>query len=148
MKVVRNKVTVQVALVTGGYGTGGIYMSAQIYSPNTGQVCFLPDMDVVRQLHNQDGTLACGGWSDSVSDSCSTFNSDSGLWNRSHTLPRKRQYSQSWTPQSGSGTYLIGGEANADTTDLVKPDGTVQQGFNLKYETRFKTDFNSLQLYY
>ena len=122
-------------------------MSAQIYSPNTGQVCLLPDMDMGRQLHNQDGPLACAGWSDSVSDSCSTFDSDSGLWNQSVTLPRKRQYSQTWTPQSGSGTYLIGGEASyTDTTDLVKPDGTVQQGFNLKYNTRFKITFNGLQL--
>ena len=32
---------------------------------------------------------------------------------------------------------MIGGSTNGKTTDLVKTDGTVMQGFNLKYDTRY-----------
>ena len=69
--------------------------------------------------------------------SCFKWDFGSGTWNESITLPRERERSQSWTPKSGVGTYLIGGEVNSNTTDLVKPDGTVQQGFDLKYESRY-----------
>ena len=96
-------------------------------------------------LQTQDGSLLCGGWSSTHYQSCSEWNSDSGTWNwQSYALPRIRRYSQSWTPQSGVGTYLIGDEYNnKNTTDLVKPDGTVQEGFHLKYDTRLNAAYLS-----
>ena len=92
-----------------------------------------------RVYHTQDDSLICGGAYNfpSTFQSCSKWDSDSGTWNQSITLPRERQRSQSWTPNSGVGTYLIGGYVNSNTTDLVKPDGTVQQGFDLKYDSRY-----------
>ena len=42
----------------------------------------------------------------------------------------------SWTPSSGSGTYLIGGRDSKRTTTLIKPDGTQEPGFPLKYDTK------------
>ena len=60
-----------------------------------------------------------------------------GTWNQSHTLPTVRHYHSSWTPASGTGTYLLGGGFGASeyTSDLVKPDGTVEKTFNLKHKT-------------
>ena len=44
----------------------------------------------------------------------------------------------SWTPSSGIGTYLVGGYAYSNsakrTTTLIKPDGTQEPGFSLKYD--------------
>ena len=123
-------------LITGGYGTaGGYYKTAQIYVPQSKQFCSLPDLNNAKALHTQDGFLNCGGWQTSNLQRC---------WNLAPgTNPSISQgkecimYSQSWTPQSGVGTYLIGGSTNGKTTDLVKTDGTVMQGFNLKYDTRY-----------
>ena len=132
------KIIVSVILVTGGYG-GGHFKSAQIYFPQSGRFCSLPDMKEGINLHTQDGSLICGGYP--TGQSCSEWKSDSGTWN-SYNLPRTRKYSESWTPQSGVGTYLTGDEStHRATTDLIKPDGTVQQGFNLKYDTRFNAAF-------
>ena len=58
-----------------------------------------------------------------------------GTWIQSHTLPTVRHYHSSWTPASGTGTYLLGGGASEYTSDLVKPDGTVEKTFNLKHKT-------------
>ena len=124
-------------LITGGYGTAGYYKTAQVYVPQSKQFCSLPDLNNAKALHTQDGFLNCGGWQTSNLQRCSKWDLESGTWNQSINLPRKRMYSQSWTPQSGVGTYLIGGSTNGKTTDLVKTDGTVMQGFNLKYDTRY-----------
>ena len=123
----------KVVLITGGYGTGGAYNAAQIYVPQSGQFCSLPDMTSGIASHTQDGFLSCGGWFPSNYQKCSKW--ESGNWTDFVSLPRVRQISQSWTPKSGVGTYLIGGTENRNTTDLVKPDGTVRQGFDLNYDT-------------
>ena len=60
---------------------------------------------------------------------------DNGTWIQSHSLSTLRHYHSSWTPASGTGTYLIGGGDNVWTSDLVKPDGTVEESFPLKHKT-------------
>ena len=50
-----------------------------------------------------------------------------------------RRYHTSWTPQSGVGTYVMGGEDDAWKTNLVKPNGKVElYGFNLHESTRYQ----------
>ena len=53
------------------------------------------------------------------------------------TLDVQRYSHVSWTPEPEIGTYLIGnGGDNMRTTTLIKPDGTQELGFSLKYDTR------------
>ena len=53
------------------------------------------------------------------------------------TLDVERYSHVSWTPGPEIGTYLIGnGGDNMRTTTLIKPDGTQELGFSLKYDTR------------
>ena len=62
--------------------------------------------------------------------------SDNGTWIQSHSFSTIRHYHCSWTPASGAGTYLIGGgDVGEWTSDLVKPDGTVEESFRLKHKT-------------
>ena len=42
----------------------------------------------------------------------------------------------SWTPGSGGGTYIMGGTYSQRTSELIKPDGNVVEGFNLKKDTK------------
>ena len=69
----------------------------------------------------------------------STFNyilniPENGTWIQSHSLPKVYHYHSSWTPASGTGTYLLAGNKGL-TSHLVKPDGTVVESFQLKHKT-------------
>ncbi len=121
-------------LITGGYLPYKTpNTKAEIYIPATNRSCRLPDLPVSRYYHTQDGFLTCGG---GTSDQlCHTWNPETGTWPLSHNLIIGRSQ-LSWTPRSGNGTYLIGQYwktwDQAETTTLVKPDGSEVPGFNLK----------------
>ena len=82
--------------------------------------------------------LICGG--DVTRDSCLQWSSVTGTWEQYLTLEVEREDHVSWTPQSDTNvTYLMGGwgsEARTTTT-LIKPDGSQEPGFSLKYDTRY-----------
>ena len=67
------------------------------------------------------------------------WNPDTGSWQRVD-LDVGRVYHMSWTPGTAIGTYLMGGghgeeSETGKTTTLVKPDGSHEPGFPLKYDT-------------
>ena len=67
------------------------------------------------------------------------WSSDTGTWEQSLTLGVDRERHVSWTPDPDIGTYLMGGwvsEASRSTT-LIKPEGSQELGFPLKYETKY-----------
>ena len=99
-------------------------------------------MNEAIHFHTQDGSLLCGGYYGSHDKFCSEWNSDSGIWNwKFISLPRIRLGHTSWTPQSGVGTYLMGGDADSWKTNLVKPNGRVElYGFNLHDSTWYIFD--------
>ena len=72
-------------------------------------------------------------------NTCIKFDLTSGAWTSAYTLDGGGRYKHvSWTPQSGSGTYLMGDYAsNIITSSLLKPDGTVESGFSLRWLLRF-----------
>ena len=78
----------------------------------------------------------CGGHF--TADSCVQWSSANGTWDEYLTLDVWRAYHVSWTPDPDIGTYLMGGGGTSEagnTTTLIKPDGSQEQGFNLKYYT-------------
>ena len=79
--------------------------------------------------------LLCGGWYTSTRDSCLQWNR--GSWEASVSLDVERYDHVSWTPGTGVGTYLMGGYYSESwrTTTLIRPDGTQEPGFPLKYDT-------------
>ena len=78
--------------------------------------------------------MACGGPDADTDNTCVKWSSDSGSWTQSHTLRKRRQGHVSWATEDG--VYLMGGSYSRKTTELVKEDGTVEDGFSLKYSTR------------
>ena len=124
-------------LVSGG-SNGGAEMSIEMYIPGSDTTCSLPRMPEGRYFHTQDGTLACGGGSSigSTMSTCIKWSSESGSWTQSHTLSQKRFQHVSWATENG--VYLIGGSGyySRNTTELVKEDGSVEDGFSLKYNTK------------
>ena len=132
-------------LITGGtVGDSGApeaaLKSVELFNPVTKSSCFLPQLAERRRYHTLDGGVLCGGelefGSHQNSNShiltlCETFTN--GKWIHSHTLKFKRRSHVSWT--TSSGVYLIGGFRSPYTSEIVKEDGTVTEGFKLKYRT-------------
>ena len=123
--------------MTGGWTTTKI---AEVYNPESGSICKLPDLPDERTGHSQDGGLLCGGGNINVTKtSCLQWSTDSGSWEKSHVFQIERIEHSSWTPTSGAGTYLFGGVFGNDattgrTTEIVKPDGSyVDSGFKLEH---------------
>ena len=106
--------------------------SAEIYLPSGNTSCSLPELPEERAFHTQDGPLACGGWGGTNADLTLDQWSE-GSWTHSHSLSVGRNNHVSWA--TASGLYLIGGYYGLKTSELVKEDGSVKEGFKLKYKT-------------
>ena len=120
-------------LITGGFNTnnGGERLnSVEIYNPTTRTSCSLPQFPETRS-HTQNGDLACGG--DGGSQSCDKWNSATGTWIRTNELRERRIEHVSWS--TSSGIYLIGGWYSGNTSEKILEDGSIQKGFDLRYDT-------------
>ena len=126
---------VSAVLITGGSGKE-IMRTSEIYNPLTNTSCSLPKLPQGRYFHTQDGDLTCGGGYESTKGTCVKWSPASGTWTRSHNLRQRRYEHKSWA--TASGVYLIGGYGSGvrRTSEKVKDDGSVEEGFSLKYDTR------------
>ena len=127
-------------MITGGYN-GGSLKSAEIFNPVTKTSCSLPQLPEGRNGHSEDRGLVCGGGgSDATLKTCVKWSPASGTWTKSHTLRQKRSDHVSWVTPSG--VYLIGSYYSKRTSEKVKADGSVEEGFSLKYNTRLDSEFH------
>ena len=127
-------------MITAGHN-GGRLRSAEIFNPVTKTSCSLPKLPETRNYHSEDGGVACGGHNSiATMTSCVKWSPASGSWTKSHTLRQKRSAHDSWV--TASGVYLIGGSFSKRTSEKVKLDGSVEEGFSLKYDTRLHFVFH------
>ena len=119
-------------LITGG--KRGTYLkSAEIYLPSNNTSCSLPELPEKRASHTQDGPWACVGWTRSIITTCDKWSK--GSWtHQSLSLREQRTRHVSWA--TASGLHLMGGYYSGKTSELVKEDGSVEEGFDLKYQTK------------
>ena len=121
-------------LISGGMnGVASDLQSVEIYNPTDNTKCSLPQLPETRTWHTQEGELLCGGLS--TESTCVKWSSESGSWTQSHTLRQRRQNHVSWATEDG--VYVMGGQDSSSwrTTELVKEDGSVEDGFSLNYDT-------------
>ena len=106
----------------------------ELYQPASGVSCALPQLPDDREFHTVESSgLLCGGGVNR--NTCLQWSPDTGAWEERLTLDVGRHYHVSWTPGTEVGTYLMGGGYSGRTTTLIKPDGTQEPGFDLKYYT-------------
>ena len=107
--------------------------------PSTGTSCSLPQLPDDRYGHSVERYgLICGGNRPWVNDTCVQWDLETGSWeDKQLTLDIERSGHVIWTPNTGIGTFLMGGWTieSQNTTTLMKPDGTQEQAFPLKYDT-------------
>ncbi len=113
-------------LITGSSRTS--MNTAELFLPSSGTSCALPDLPDDRYGHSADNNTLCGG----SGGNCLQWSPDTGTWEELLTLDVLRSYHISWTPGNGIGTYLIGGLESTST--LIKPDGSQEPSFFLKYQ--------------
>jgi len=121
-------------LITGGYNSPRD--TAELYQPSSSVSCSLPQLPDLRYYHTVESSgLLCGGYY--TRDTCLQWSPDTGAWDLQLTLDVKRDDHVSWTPGTEVGTYLMGGSYSGSerTTTLIKPDGSQEPGFDLKYDT-------------
>ena len=120
-------------LITGGLRGGTIenaLSSTEIFHPDSNTTCSLPDLPKGRAFHTQDGGFACGGgWG--ITNTCDKWTN--GSWIRSNISIGSRMGHVSWVTTFG--IYFMGGLGYEKTSDILKDDGSVEKGFNLKYFT-------------
>ena len=116
----------------------------EMFVPSSGATCQLGDLPDRRRFHTLEGGLLCGGgvsmfppWPHTLGN-CLTLNTTTGKWHESHNLTRHRGYHVSWSHDQD--VILIGGYqgfslSSSRTSELVRPDGTVQEMFALQYRT-------------
>ena len=124
-------------LITGGVGATH---SAEVFLPAASSSCVLAALPDTREYHSQEGLLLCGGsyYDTSSGHSCLHFSTASGTWARTqHRLLEWRRDHVSWT--RGSDVVLMGGQQHGapTTSEIVKHDGTVEEGFDLKYHAEY-----------
>ena len=121
-------------MITGGRNNFRL-KSAEVFNPVTKTSCSIPQLPEGRYYHSQEQGLVCGGgYPDPIGTTCVKWSPASGTWNQSHTLLVKRFAHVSWV--TASGVYLIGGEWSRTTSEKVKMDGSVEEGFSVKYDIR------------
>ena len=113
--------------------------TAELYVPSSGVSCSLPPLPDTRYGHTVENTgLLCGGYGIEVEDTCLQWSPDTGTWEELLTFDNiqlGRADHVSWTPGPDLGTYLMGGAKDGMSTTWIKPDGTHDTGFPLKYDT-------------
>ena len=135
-------------LITGGHNTG-VGDTVELFLPISNVSCRMPQLPDSREFHTMDHLdthLLCGG--SGTGQSCLEWSSAQGMWSESHTLSVTRAYHVSWTPDADIGTYLMGGytgDSQASST-LLKPDGSQEPGFPLRYDTRCDTQVQTFCL--
>ena len=115
-------------LISGGYGPS---RSAELYLPQSGAQCELPEIGQDFAAHTADNLTLCGG--DFTRTSCVSLTEEG--WVTSSNLLQERYYHSSWA--SPSGLRLLGSAvlANLKTTEVLLQNGTSQQSFTLQYNT-------------
>ena len=114
-------------LISGGDESSNRYKSVEIWSSRVH--CQLPEFEIERKGHSQDGLLACGTTCETTcGTTCEKF--ENGNWVQAFTLTTRRSYHVSWKTENG--ILLMGGNSSPETTDLLEEGGQVVQGFPLR----------------
>ena len=115
-------------MVSGGAG-------GEVISPSGNVSCSVPDMPQPRGYHTMNNNIVCGG--EGGTDTrirCDQLTSAG--WTRSHTLKYPRAHHSSWEVEDG--IILLGGIYSGTTSEIAKRDGTTEELFSMKYNTRYK----------
>ena len=126
-------------LITGGNGFGA-ETSVELIDMDSMDTCEITAFPYGRANHINNENLVCGGsYSSNDFTSRNCISLSAGSWEITHQLTYPRDASSSW--DTSEGLYMMGGYSYSSnlrsglTSELLKPDGSVQESFPLKYST-------------
>ena len=118
-------------LISGGYGSSTI---VEVISPSSNVSCSVPDLPQPRYGHTMNNNIVCGGVG-GTDTKTSCYQLSSAGWTRSHTLKYGKVLHSSWEVEDG--IILLGGSGSGTTSEIAKWDGTTEELFSMKYDTRY-----------
>lgn len=133
-------------LVSGGWGA---QTSVEIFIPETGESCGLPDLPDNRNGHTmdivydsgKDKILVCGGGAGKSQTSCISIDGSSNSWGHFRDIQRRdghiSWYSGHTSDYSKSMLLLMGGEHGRSSTEAVVDPFDSYSGFSLTQDTRY-----------
>jgi len=109
--------------MAGGYG-GGRLTSTEVFIPDTGKTCSLPDLpegkyDFITMDTLGNTPVICGAYD--TYTACLQFTPAGGVWTNYTTTLKRRDSHSSWV--SSAGLVLMGGYYSATTTEIVPSGG-------------------------
>ena len=118
-------------LISGGTGSS---TKVEVINPSGNVSCSPPDLPQPRYYHTMNNNIVCGGnGGTDTKTSCDQLTTAG--WTRSHTLIHSRQYHSSWEVEDG--IILLGGFYSGTTSEIAKWDGTTEEMFSMRYDTRY-----------
>ena len=104
----------------------------ELYNPQNGRSCPLPDLPEKRFYRMQCGSLICGD------RSCMDMNSWGSFSPAPVSLLQRRKDHLCWSLPGGGEVILLGGKYSPTTTEIVSADGSSSKsGWDLKYKTEW-----------
>ena len=107
--------------------------SAEVYSPVSNTFCSLPDLQINGEFFDAwiaEGNLLCD---DLIKNKCYRFLMDTGVWSKTnHKLTND---TGALTSAKINNEVILFGGRQVDKlfkTTILKPDGTVENGFNIE----------------
>ena len=119
-------------LISGGRGSS---TKAQVISLSGNVSCSVLDLPKPRYGHTMNNNIVCGGDVAGTDTQTSCAQLTAAGWSRSHTLQYRRSDHCSWEVEDG--IILLGGYYSGTTSEIAKWDGTTEELFSMKYETRY-----------
>ena len=116
--------------------------AVEIIDLDTKQQCRITDLQERRYAHAQLGDIVCGGWwalRPEANENCVSVTNQSKKWN----LMKGRYWHNMWKDIDGT-IWVIGGdlrwnrttELYYSTTEVLKNDGSTEEGFQTEYYSR------------
>ena len=114
---------------------GGILTEVEIWKPDYHTICTIPSLPSGTYHGTLNGMKYCGPFGGNYRNETECVGFNQGVWNRTNSgFQHRRRFHTSWETEEG--IYLMGGESGTLTSELARNDGTVTEGFSLKYPIR------------
>ena len=115
---------------------GGVSTEEEIWIPDDNTICGIPSLPRGSYHGTLDGMKYCRPYGGNYGNETECVGFDQGIWDRSNSgFKNRRSFHTSWETEDG--IYLMGGEGSYQTSEFARNDGTVTEGFSIRYPIRF-----------
>ena len=108
----------------------------QIWKPDDNTICTIPSLPSRAYHGTLNGMKYCYPYGGNGGNKTECVGFNQGVWSTTNAGFQhvRRGFHTSWETEGG--IYIMGGESGTLTSELARNDGTVTEGFSLRYPIR------------